>query len=331
MIDGILAKYCSSQLSYISTSIKALIRIDFFAALPTEISYRILQYLDAATLCKATQVNKHWKQLADDDLLWSRMCQQHINKKCTRCGWSLPLLQGQRRKKQQRHLTQSAEDSDSSSSFVEGWGESLGRAVELNGEIKVSCSHDASTNPPAKRQRTHYHQTNQLDGPSTRPWKEVYHERFIVGLNWRRGRYKTTVLKGNSDSVMCLQIHGTLLATGSYDASIKLWDLTSGTLIRTFLGHAAGIRALQFDGNKIVSGSLDRTIKIWNWQTGQCVPTISNHIRALVGLDLAGNILASGSMDRTIKIWNFEDKEALRSVGIKMASILSSLTQPRVP
>ncbi|KAI1166366.1 WD40-repeat-containing domain protein [Nemania serpens] len=109
---------------------------------------------------------------------------------------------------------------------------------------------------------------------------------------------------------MCLQIYGDFLVTGSYDASIRLWNLSSGSLVRTFLGHTAGIRALQFDSSKIVSGSLDETIKIWNWQTGQCLLTISNHNGALVGLDLSGKILASSSMDKTIKIWNFEDKEA---------------------
>ncbi|QKX53992.1 uncharacterized protein TRUGW13939_01074 [Talaromyces rugulosus] len=311
IIDGILAKCCFSQLSHISTSIKALIRIDFFTVLPTEISYRILQYLDATTLCKAAQVSKLWKKLADDDVLWHRMCQQHINKKCTRCGWSLPMLQ----KKQQRPLKWSTENSNSSNSNLEDWGASLGGVDELKTEVNVSCGHDdASANPPTKRRRTISHQANTS---YARPWKEVYKERLMVGLNWRHGRYKTTIFKGHSDSVMCLQIRGNLLVTGSYDASIKLWNLNSGTLIRAFLGHAAGIRALQFGDNKIISGSLDQTIKIWNWQTGQCVLTISNHNNALVGLDLVGNILASGSMDRTIKIWNFEDKESFTLCGHK--------------
>lgn len=153
------------------------------------------------------------------------------------------------------------------------------------------------------------------DSSYTRPWKEVYKERFKIGLNWKHGNYKMKVLKGHSDGVMCLQIHDTFLVTGSYDASIRLWNLDAGILVRTFLGHSAGIRALQFDGNKIVSGSLDKTIKIWNWQTGQCLLTLSNHNAAIVGLDLAASILASGSMDRTIKVWNFEDKEVFTLTG----------------
>ncbi|KAI3320928.1 WD40 repeat-like protein [Xylariaceae sp. AK1471] len=310
ILDGILAQCCFSQLSYVSTSVKALIRIDFLAVLPSEISIGILQYLDATTLSKAAQVSRLWKKLADDDIIWYRMCQQHINKKCSKCGWSLPLL----RAPQQR---QQPENPVSDNSCLRDWSPSPRRLGDSNPESDVPYSHDSCLGPPTKRQRILHHHTIEHNTTYTRPWKEVYKERLKVGLNWKHGRYKATVLEGHTDSVMCLRIYNKFLVTGSYDASIKLWNLGSGSLIRTFLGHTAGIRALQFDGSKIVSGSLDETIKIWNWQTGQCLLTISNHNDALVGLDLAGKILASSSMDKTIKIWNFEGKEAFTLRGHK--------------
>lgn len=96
-------------------------------------------------------------------------------------------------------------------------------------KINVSCSHDSSINHPVKKQRLLPHQG------TNRPWKEVYKERFKVGLNWKHGRYKTTVLKGHSDSVMCLQIHNNFLVTGSYDASIRLWNLNSGHFLAILL------------------------------------------------------------------------------------------------
>lgn len=187
-------------------------------------------------------------------------------------------------------------------------------------ELDDHDSYDSHISRPTSHiesQHTLHNHAIELDTTHTRPWKEVYKERLKVGLNWKHGRYKATVFQGHTDSVMCLQIYADFLISGSYDASIRLWNLSSGSLVRTFLGHTAGIRALQFDGSKIVSGSLDETIKIWNWQTGQCLLTISNHNGALVGLDLAGNILASSSMDKTIKIWNFEDKEAFTLRGHK--------------
>lgn len=295
-IDGILARCCFSQLSHVSVSVKAYMRIDFLAVLPREISVHILQYLDTATLCKASQVSRLWKELADDDIIWYRMCQQHINKKCWKCGWSIPLLQAPRHR--QRHETP-----DSNTTCPRS------QSPPHRGDDDSECSDGPSSGPPAKRRRVR-HSTIQFDIAYPRPWKEIYKERFKVGLNWKYGRYKTTVLEGHTDSVMCLQIYGTFLVTGSYDATIKLWDLRSGTLVRTFLGHNSGIRAIQFDSNKIVRGSLDQTIKIWNWKTGQCVLTISSHNDTVTGLALDGKVLASSSMDKTIKIFNFEDKEA---------------------
>ncbi|KAF2967249.1 hypothetical protein GQX73_g6349 [Xylaria multiplex] len=312
ILEGILAQCCFSQLSYISTSVKALIRIDFLAVLPSEISIRILQYLDATTLSKAAQVSQLWKKLADDDIIWYRMCQQHINKKCSRCGWSLPLLQAPRQRQHPENP-----DSDSLCPRARDWNPSLKGLGDLEPESDVSYSHDSCLDPPTKRQRMLHHHAIELNTAYTRPWKEVYKERLKVGLNWKHGRYKATVLEGHTDSVMCLQIYNEFLLTGSYDSSIRLWSLGSGSLVRTFLGHTAGIRALQFDSSKIVSGSLDETIKIWNCQTGQCLLTISNHNDALLGLHLVGKVLASSSMDKTIKIWNFEGKEAFTLRGHK--------------
>jgi F-box/WD-40 domain protein MET30 len=73
-----------------------LIRIDPFSLLPREVNLRILGYLDAISLGRAAQVSKSWKALADDDLLWRRMCGQHIDRKCEKCGWGLPLLERRR-------------------------------------------------------------------------------------------------------------------------------------------------------------------------------------------------------------------------------------------
>lgn len=80
MLKGLLAQCCFPQLSQISSTLDKLIRIDFLSALPLEIAFKILSYLDSTSLCRAAQVSKTWKQLADDDIVWHRMCEQHIDK-----------------------------------------------------------------------------------------------------------------------------------------------------------------------------------------------------------------------------------------------------------
>lgn len=144
--------------------------------------------------------------------------------------------------------------------------------------------------------------------PKFRPWKEVYKARFKVGTNWKYGRCSTKIFRGHRNGVMCLQFDGNTLATGSYDSTIKIWDIETGECLRTLRGHTSGIRALQFDDTKLISGSLDKTLRVWNWRTGECISTFQGHTGGVVTVNFEGNILASGSVDCAVKIWNFEDK-----------------------
>jgi WD40 repeat protein len=58
---------------------------------------------------------------------------------------------------------------------------------------------------------------------------------------------------------------GKILATGSTDGSIQLWDLSNGKLIRTLKSHPSAVYSLAFspNGRFLASGSMDETIKIW--------------------------------------------------------------------
>ena len=66
------------------------------------------------------------------------------------------------------------------------------------------------------------------------------------------------------------------MASGSWDATIKLWDIATGKLIRTLTGHTDDIywSVDLLNSQTLVSGSYDRTIKLWNWSTGECFSTI---------------------------------------------------------
>ncbi|MDH6101696.1 hypothetical protein NWP18_04280 [Chrysosporum ovalisporum ANA283AFssAo] len=59
------------------------------------------------------------------------------------------------------------------------------------------------------------------------------------------------------------------------------------------------------DGQTLASGSWDKTIKIWNVNTGQLLQTLSGHSDWVwsVAYSSDGQTLASGSGDNTIKIW----------------------------
>ena len=326
MLQGILTQCCFPQLSYLSANVRELIRIDFLSALPTEMAFKILCYLDTTSLCKAAQVSQRWRTLADDDVVWHRMCEQHIDRKCTKCGWGLPLLERKRLRASKRQIQLRATGkglnvwSPDITPFPETSPQELLAARERAGRamngLRERAPRSSSLKPESaaliSSQQSRRSASSDLDEsyfkPRFRPWKDVYKDRFKVGSNWRHGRYSTKIFKGHTNGVMCLQFDDHILATGSYDATIKIWDLDTGEEIRTLKGHSSGIRCLQFDDTKLISGSIDKSLKIWNWRTGECHSTYTGHSGGVIGLHFDSAILASGSMDKTIRIWNFEDK-----------------------
>jgi WD40 repeat protein len=56
-----------------------------------------------------------------------------------------------------------------------------------------------------------------------------------------------------------------MLVSGSYDETIKIWNLSTGKEVHTLTGHKAEVNsvALSADGQMLVSGSTDTTIKVW--------------------------------------------------------------------
>jgi F-box/WD-40 domain protein MET30 len=300
MLQGILAQCCFPQLSFLSSKVRDLIKIDFMSALPTEIGFKILRYLDTTSLCKAAQVSRRWRQLADDDVVWHRMCEQHIARKCKKCGWGLPLLERKRLMASKHHIQMRA----LSSSNLDPMG--ITPAVELPSPFEEPARVAASESPEVQDENISK-PTAMSQEVQRRPWKDVYKDRFKVGSNWKHGRYSTKMFRGHSNGVMCLQFDEHIVATGSYDATIKIWDIESGKEIRTLRGHTSGVRCLQFDGSKLISGSLDHTLRVWNWRTGECVRTLTGHSDGVISLNFAGTMLVSGSVDETVRIWDFED------------------------
>jgi F-box/WD-40 domain protein MET30 len=313
MLQGILAVCCFPQLSFISAQVRELIKIDFISALPTELSFKILSYLDTVSLCKATQVSTTWNQLAEDDVVWHRMCEQHIAKKCKKCGWGLPLLDHHRLKAEKKTIERRALGLETATeaqptSHVRSASTGSTDCAAVPESHKRSAEH--LDEPEAKRQclPSSPVQQQQL---SLRPWKDVYRDRFKVGTNWKYGRYQLKTLKGHENGVMCLQLQGNILASGSYDGTIKIWDLETGKCLRTLVGHTSGIRCLQFSKYQLFSGGMDKTIRIWNWEDGSLVRTLSGPMGDVLSLHYDEQFLVCGGKDNMVRFWNFKSSHII--------------------
>ena len=98
-----------------------------------------------------------------------------------------------------------------------------------------------------------------------------------------------------------------ILASGSEDNTIKIWQPGTGNIIRTLEGHSGGVYSLAItsDNKILVSGSEDQTIKLWEIETGEEICTLTGHTGIIYSIAISpdNQTIVSGSQDGTIKIW----------------------------
>ena len=117
-------------------------------------------------------------------------------------------------------------------------------------------------------------------------------------------------LEGHTEVVwsVAFSLDGKTLASGSWDQTIRLWDVETEQLLHILTGHTSHVTSVAFslDGQTLVSGSWDSTIRLWNPNTGEHQKTLTDHADGVGSVVFSpdGQILASGSGDQTINLWN---------------------------
>jgi len=125
---------------------------------------------------------------------------------------------------------------------------------------------------------------------------------------------------------------GTQVLSGSYDQTLKLWNVATGECHRTFSGHRSAVSSCVFspDGTHVLSGSHDKTLKLWNVATGECYRTFSGHRSPVNSCVFSpdGTHVLSGSHDKTLKLWNVATGECHRTFSGHTNLVRSSVFSP---
>ncbi|XP_033123201.1 notchless protein homolog 1-like [Anneissia japonica] len=98
-----------------------------------------------------------------------------------------------------------------------------------------------------------------------------------------------------------------LIASASFDKSVKLWDGRTGKFIASLRGHVGRVYQIAWsaDSRLLCSGSADSTLKVWDITTKKLSIDLPGHADEVYAVDWSpdGQRVASGGKDKILKLW----------------------------
>ncbi len=128
-------------------------------------------------------------------------------------------------------------------------------------------------------------------------------------------------LSGHTDSVWSLSWshNGRYIASGSADATARVWDGNSGKLLLIYNKQGDTVRVVSWspDDSRIVSGGMSGPVYIWASDTGQTLLTYGNQadfeVLAAAWSHKGKYIASAGGSDANTHIWNAQSGQLLRT------------------
>ncbi|XP_030656594.1 CMT1A duplicated region transcript 1 protein isoform X3 [Nomascus leucogenys] len=121
--------------------------------------------------------------------------------------------------------------------------------------------------------------------------------------------------RGHAGSVRALFLceEENFLLSGSYDLSIRYWDLKSGACIRIFGGHQGTITCMDLCKNRLVSGGRDCQVKVWDVDTGKCLKTF-RHKDPILATRINDTYIVSSCERGVVKVWHIATAQLVKTL-----------------
>ena len=125
--------------------------------------------------------------------------------------------------------------------------------------------------------------------------------------------------KGHSAWVhsVALTSDGLFAVSGSWDCTLRVWDLQNGQSVRTLEGHKGWVNAVTLtpDGSSAISAASDCTLRVWDLTTGRSMHTLKGHTDRVNAIAVMPDCrrAISASSDRTLRLWDLKNGKLVRT------------------
>ncbi|ETO06344.1 hypothetical protein RFI_31052, partial [Reticulomyxa filosa] len=121
--------------------------------------------------------------------------------------------------------------------------------------------------------------------------------------------------------------NGYTICSGSWDNSIRIWDVETTKQLNMFKGHQNAISIVKYGSNELVntilSGSNDKSVRLWDIRSSQQIEVFNGHTSHVCAADYSpfaikninkvidsnSKVICSGSSDKTIRFWDIRSNK----------------------